>query len=310
MQIYHTLTPVEAPRGSAVALGYFDGVHCGHRLVLGAAVRYAAAQGLTPAAFTFELPGNQTLKGGRILSTRQKHRRIAELGIEQYLEPPFENFRALSPEAFVQQILVDCFRARAVFCGDNFTFGARAAGNVELLHTLCGRAGIEVHIVPMAQYGAQAVSSTRIRAALEEGRLDDANAMLGAPYAIDWQVTHGKGIGSSRLGTPTVNQNYPPDALQPCTGVYLTRIRLEDRWWPAATGIGRRPTVDDSAKAAVTCETYVPDFSGDLYGQAPVLEFHRYLCPVRKYPTLEDLAALIHRAAEDSKIYFAAQTVK
>src|SRR5699024_12185638 len=101
-----------------------------------------------------------------------------------------------------------------------------------------------------------------------------------------------------------------PDALQPCTGVYLTRIRLEDRWWPAATGIGRRPTVDDSAKAAVTCETYVPDFSGDLYGQAPVLEFHRYLCPVRKYPTLEDLAALIHRAAEDSKIYFAAQTVK
>ena len=210
----------------------------------------------------------------------------------------------------MQQILVDCFRARAVFCGDNFTFGARAAGNVELLHTLCGRAGIEVHIVPMAQYGAQAVSSTRIRAALEEGRLDDANAMLGAPYAIDWQVTHGKGIGSSRLGTPTVNQNYPPDALQPCTGVYLTRIRLEDRWWPAATGIGRRPTVDDSAKAAVTCETYVPDFSGDLYGQAPVLEFHRYLCPVRKYPTLEDLAALIHRAAEDSKIYFAAQTVK
>ena len=68
--------------------------------------------------------------------------------------------------------------------------------------------------------------------------------------------------------------------------------------------------MDDSAKAAVTCETYVPDFSGDLYGQAPVLEFHRYLCPVRKYPTLEDLAALIHRAAEDSKIYFAAQTVK
>ena len=143
MQIYHTLTPVEAPRGSAVALGYFDGVHCGHRQVLGAAVRYAAAQGLTPAAFTFELPGNQTLKGGRILSTRQKHRRIAELGVEQYLEPPFENFRALSPEAFVQQILVDCFRARAVFCGDNFTFGARAAGNVELLHTLCGRVGIE-----------------------------------------------------------------------------------------------------------------------------------------------------------------------
>lgn len=310
MQIYHTMTPVSTVQGCAVALGYFDGVHCGHRMVLGSAVRYAAENGLTPAAFTFELPGNQTLKGGRILSSVQKHARIQSLGIEQYLEPPFEAFRDLSPEDFVQKILVECFHARAVFCGNNFTFGARAAGDVKMMHTLCEPLGISVHIVPMAQYGAQAVSSTRIRAALEEGRLDDANAMLGAPYAIDWTVTHGKGVGTSRLGTPTVNQNYPPDALQPCTGVYLTRIRLEDRWWPAATGIGRRPTVDDSANAAVTCETYVPDFSGDLYGQNPVLEFHRYLCPVRKFRTVEELSELIHRAAKESKAYFAAQTVK
>lgn len=310
MQIYHTMTPVSDEKGCAVALGYFDGVHCGHRMVLGSAVRYAAENGLAPAAFTFELPGNQTLKGGRILSAAQKHLRMESLGIEQYLEPPFEAFRDLSPEDFVQKVLVECFRAKAVFCGKNFTFGARAAGDVEMLHTLCEPLGISVHIVPMAQYSAQAVSSTRIRAALEEGRLDDANAMLGAPYAIDWQVTHGKGVGTSRLGTPTVNQNYPPDALQPCTGVYLTRIWLQDRWWPAATGIGRRPTVDESADAAVTCETYVPDFSGDLYGQAPVLEFHRYLCPIRKFRTLQELSELIRRAAEESKAYFAAQTVK
>ena len=310
MKIYHTMTPVSDEKGCAVALGYFDGVHCGHRMVLCSAVRYAAENGLAPAAFTFELPGNQTLKGGRILSAAQKHLRMESLGIEQYLEPPFEAFRDLSPEDFVQKVLVECFRAKAVFCGKNFTFGARAAGDVEMLHTLCEPLGISVHIVPMAQYGAQAVSSTRIRAALEEGRLDDANAMLGAPYAIDWQVTHGKGGGTSRLGTPTVNQNYPPDALQPCTGVYLTRIWLQDRWWPAATGIGRRPTVDESADAAVTCETYVPDFSGDLYGQAPVLEFHRYLCPIRKFRTLQELSELIRRAAEESKAYFAAQTVK
>lgn len=310
MQIFHTMTPVKAPHGCAVALGYFDGVHCGHRMVLGSAVQYAAEHSLTPAAFTFELPGNQTLKGGRILSQTQKHQRIQALGIEQYLEPPFEMFRDLSPEDFVQRVLVDCFDAKAVFCGKNFTFGARAAGDVEMLHALCAPHGIEVHIVPMAQYGAQAVSSTRIRAALEEGRLDDANAMLGAPYAIDWTVTHGKGVGTSRLGTPTVNQNYPPDALEPCTGVYLTRIRLQERWWPAATGIGKRPTVDNSADAAITCETYVPDFSGNLYGANPVLEFHRYLCPVRKFRNLQELSDLIRRAAQESKDYFAAQTVK
>ena len=190
MQIYQSLTPIHAPQGSAVALGYFDGVHCGHRAVLGAAVECARAGGLTAAAFTFELPASSTLKGGRILSLPQKHVRVARLGIEEYQEAPFDEFRALTPEDFVQKVLVDCFNAKQLFCGDNFTFGARAAGNVERLRELCAPLGIGVHIVPMAQYGGQTVSSTRIRAALEEGRLDDANAMLGTPYAIDLSLIH------------------------------------------------------------------------------------------------------------------------
>ena len=239
MQIYQRLTPIHAPQGSAVALGYFDGVHCGHRAVLGAAVECARAGGLTAAAFTFELPASSTLKGGRILSLPQKHARVASLGIEEYQEAPFDEFRALTPEDFVQKVLVDCFNAKQLFCGDNFTFGARAAGNVERLRELCAPLGIGVHIVPMAQYSGQTVSSTRIRAALEEGRLDDANAMLGTPYAIDWPVVRGKGIGSGKLGTPTLNQNYPAAALQPCAGVYLTRIYLDGQWRPAATGIGQ-----------------------------------------------------------------------
>ena len=218
MQIYQSLTPIHAPQGSAVALGYFDGVHCGHRAVLGAAAACAAEKGLTAAAFTFELPASSTLKGGRILSLAQKHARIASLGIEQYQEAPFDAFRSLTPEDFVQKVLVDCFAARELFCGDNFTFGARAAGDVERLRELCKPLGIGVHIVPMAQYNGQTVSSTRIRAALEEGRLADANAMLGEPYAIDWPVVHGKGIGGGKLGTPTLNQNYPAAALQPCAG--------------------------------------------------------------------------------------------
>ena len=169
MQIYQSLTPIHAPQGSAVALGYFDGVHCGHRAVLGAAVECARAGGLTAAAFTFELPASSTLKGGRILSLPQKHARVASLGIEEYQEAPFDEFRALTPEDFVQKVLVDCFNAKQLFCGDNFTFGARAAGNVERLRELCAPLGIGVHIVPMAQYSGQTVSSTRIRAALEEG---------------------------------------------------------------------------------------------------------------------------------------------
>ena len=306
MQLYNTLDGLTLSGGSAVAMGYFDGIHLGHRNVLGSAVDCACQQGLTAAVFTFSLPGGDRLKGGRILSSDLKHARMESLGIQAYVEPPFEEIRSLSPEEFVEQVLVGCFHARAVFCGDNFTFGARAAGNVALLETLCEPRGIAVNVVPMAQYGGRTVSSTRIRAALEEGRIEDANAMLGAPYAIDWPVQHGKGIGSSKLGTPTINQNYPAHALQPCLGVYLTRILLDGQWHPAATGLGRRPTVEgEGHSAAVTCETYVPDFSGDVYGQTPVLEFHRYLCPVRKFGSLDELAALIRDAADRSKAYFA-----
>lgn len=304
MQIYHQLMPIRAPHGSAVALGYFDGVHCGHRAVLYAAAEHAARRGLTAAAFTFELPEGHNLKGGRILSMQQKHTRIAETGIQEYMEPPFVQFCSLSPEDFVFRILSQDFHAKAVFCGDNFTFGAKAAGSVENLRVLCRSLKIEVNIVPMAQYNGRTVSSTRIRASLESGDIESANAMLGKPYAVDWAVTHGKGIGSSRLGTPTINQNYPVGALQPCTGVYLTRIRLNEQWYPAATGIGKRPTVDNNSDAAVTCETYVPDFSGNVYGQTPLLEFHHYLCPVRKFNSTEELAALIKEAAQKSKEYF------
>ena len=131
--------------------------------------------------------------------------------------------------------------------------------------------------------------------------------MLGQPYTIDWPVGHGKHVGTSRLGTPTINQNYPAGALEPGCGVYLTRIWLDGRWYPSATGIGRRPTVD-AAGAPITCETYVPDFSGDVYGRRPRLEFHRYLCPIRKFDSMQALSDLIRDAARQSQAYFAART--
>lgn len=306
MHIITTLSPIDAPGGSAVALGFFDGVHLGHRAVLGAAVEYATVHSLTAAAFTFSLPANHPMKGGRIFPDREKHRRVAELGITEYQEAPFDAFCSLTPEDFVEKVLVQCFCARAVFCGDNFTFGARASGNVTLLQQLCAEHGIETHVVQMARYQGETVSSTRIRAALEECRIEDANCMLGEPYSIDWQVQHGKHVGTSRLGTPTINQNYPSGALEPGCGVYLTRIQIGGQWYPAATGIGRRPTVDQ-AGAPITCETYVPGFSGDVYGQMPRLEFHKYLCPVHKFDSMQQLSDLIHEAARQSQAYFAAQ---
>lgn len=302
MQIVNSLEPIHAPGGSAVAMGFFDGVHLGHRQVISAAVRWGRQNGCTPAVFTFMLPARSHQKGERLLFSSQKHDRIQELGVAACMEPPFAEFCSLSPEQFVDRVLVDCFHARAVFCGDNFTFGARAAGNVALLQTLCAQRGIGVQVVPMVEYGGGPVSSSRIRAALSAGAITEVNAMLGRPYAIDWPVTHGNGIGTSRLGTPTINQNYPAGVLVPQSGVYLTRIWF-DGWWPAATGIGPRPTIEENG--AVTCETYVPGFSGNVYGQHPLLEFHAYYCPTRKFENIQQLHDLILQAGRASCAYFA-----
>ncbi len=162
-----------------------------------------------------------------------------------------------------------CFNAKQLFCGDNFTFGARAAGNVErLAGALRAPRHQRMHIVPMAQYGGRPsrrpASAPRWRRAVSTTPTPCSAHPI---YAIDWPVVHGKGIGSGKWAWHAdAEPDYPAAALQPCAGVYLTRIYLDGQWRPAATGIGKRPTVDSSENAAVTCETFVPDFSGNVYG--------------------------------------------
>ena len=132
------------------------------------AVEWAKAHGAAPAVFTFKLSADSKMKGRRLLSTEDKHALIASLGVEYYLCPEFEEIRAMTPEQFVYGIVQDC-HAKALFCGENFTFGAKAAGTPELLKQLCAPLGVEVVVVPMAQFEEKPVSSTRIRTALSGG---------------------------------------------------------------------------------------------------------------------------------------------
>lgn len=304
MQIYPHIQPLTpAPQGGcALALGYFDGLHIGHRAVVQAAVDWAAQNNAEPALFTFQLPRVNSLKGRRLMATEDKHAAAAALGVRHYVVPQFEEIKSQTPEEFVGQ-LIDVLGARALFCGDNFTFGARAAGNVELLKALCAPRGVQVVVVPMTQYQGSLVSSTRIRQTLEEGDIPAANAMLGQPYAIHFPVQHGQGLGS-RLGVPTINQIYPEGFQMPRQGIYITRVLLDGKWYPAATGLSSRPTVSDD-EARITCETFIPDYAGNLYGTEPRLEFYRYLSPIRKFETLEELRACIEDAAVQAKVYFA-----
>ncbi len=158
-------------------------------------------------------------------------------------------------------------------------------------------------MVPMAQFEEKPVSSTRIRTALEGGDIPAANAMLGMPYAIRFAVQHGAGLGHT-LGVPTINQLYPR-GLPAAPQRHLYHPHLDRRvWYPSATGLGSRPTVNDDA-TKVTCETFIPGFSGDLYGTDPVVEFHAYLSPSKKFDTLDELRACINNAAQRAQEYFA-----
>lgn len=296
--------PLATPEnGTAVAMGYFDGIHLGHRAVIDGAVQWAKAHGAEPAVFTFKLPMENKMKGKRLLSTEDKHALVESLGVAYYLVPEFEQIKALSPEQFVRSIVDNC-HAKALFCGENFTFGARAAGTPELLRQLCEPLGVEVVVVPMAQFEGKTISSTRIRTALEGGDIPAANAMLGMPYAIRFAVQHGAGLGRT-LGVPTINQIYPQGYQMPRSGIYITRTRIDGVWYPSATGLGSRPTVN-ADETKVTCETFIPGFSGDLYGTEPVVEFHAYLNPSKKFDTLDELRDCIQTAARRAQEYFGA----
>ena len=304
MQIISQFVPLplaDPAQGTAVAMGYFDGIHIGHRAVIDGAVQWARAHGAAPAVFTFRLPVDNKMKGKRLLSSADKHALIASLGVEYYLTPDFEEIKGLSPERFVRSIVENC-RAKALFCGENFTFGAKAAGTPELMRKLCAPLGVEVVVVPMAQFEEKPVSSTRIRTALEGGDIPAANAMLGMPYAIRFAVQHGAGLGHT-LGVPTINQLYPQGFQMPRSGIYITRTLVNGTWYPSATGLGSRPTVNDDA-TKVTCETFIPGFSGDLYGTDPVVEFHAYLSPSKKFDTLDELRDCINNAAQRAQEYF------
>lgn len=298
-RFFDTPAKLNTAAGSCVALGYFDGVHLGHRLVLARAVQAARTRGCTAAVFTFLPPANRPVKGKSILTPEEKLRRMAGLGIEAVLCPPFEAFRALSPEEFVEKVLVECFDAKAVFCGENFFFGRGRAGNAETLRRLCAARGIMAETLPLMESGGAPVSSSRIRALLAEGDIPAANALLGEAYCIDLPVRHGRRLGRT-LGFPTINQVYPEGMLLPREGVYITRVLLDGRWLPGATGLGTRPSVEGGG-TGVTCETFIPDFAGELYGDAVRVRFCEFLWPTQKYGSLEALAAMVNRAADAAR---------
>ena len=301
MKIYHSIEEyAREGKRSDVALGYFDGVHEGHRAV----IRLCTGRdsGAVKAALTFcESPaaalGRETPPF--LTDNEEKARLMEQLGIEAVIFADFASIRELSAEAFVTRVLKEKLRSRSVACGYNYRFGRGGAGDTAALTALCASEGITASIAEPVSAGGETVSSTRIRELLAEGEIARANAMLGYPYAIRGTVDRGNSLGA-KMGYPTVNIPMRAGRMIPRRGVYASWVTVNGMSYRGATNIGVHPSVGENDRPL--CETFLIGYDGGaLYGAEVVCEPERFIRPERRFGSVDELTAQIERDVEEVK---------
>lgn len=296
-----------AAQKRVIALGFFDGVHLGHGALLTRTVERARELGAVSAGCTFESHPAAVISGrsAPLLTTVAERERLMRdiYGVDEMLVLPFDrDMMALPWDRFVREWLVERLAACHLVVGRDYRFGYRGEGDPQRLSALCGELGLGLDVVEQVRLDGVTVSSSHIRALVAAGDMDSACRYLGHPYLLRGVVRHGKGLGGT-LGFPTVNLALTEGWLEPAHGVYAAQVVLEDGTrYPAATNIGVRPTVDDGE--AVTVESFLLDFDGDLYGKTVWLELYHRLRPERSFESLEALQAEVKRNAEETREYF------
>lgn len=297
-----TMAETATPPESVICLGNFDGVHAAHRELMRQTARLQAERFATAsrAVFCFDPPSSDLLSPTPIphLATReQKLGLFREMGMEYAFLADFCAIRDLSPMEFTEQILHNTCNCVAAVCGFNFRFGKNGDGSSADLHALLHAPVLVCEEITLE---GETVSSTAIRRLLTDGNVERANRMLMRPYSICAEIVHGKSLGQ-KLGTPTINQRIPRGMLIPRHGVYVTDCEIDGKVWRGVSNVGVRPTVESTSSA--NCETYLLDFSGDLYGKTARISFRAFLRPERTFSSLEELKEQIERNISDARRY-------
>lgn len=307
MQIIEGRTVFQIEGKSAVAIGKFDGIHRGH-LALLSHILEQKKKGLLAAVFTF-YPSASAFFGSqeeKELTTISEKRRIFEaLGVDVLVEFPLNQKTAGIPaERFVTDILAGQMRAAYIAAGTDLSFGAKGRGNKELLQAMAGSFGCEVEIIDKVMEKEREISSTYVREEVEKGRMEEAAGLLGRFYSIAGTVESGKRLGR-RLGMPTLNLYPGKDKLLPPYGVYYSLTHYQGSVWEGITNIGKKPTVKDTS--LVSAETYLYDFSGDVYGKEIVTELLHFKRPERKFADVEALKAQMEEDLREGRRYHASR---
>jgi riboflavin kinase/FMN adenylyltransferase len=303
MTIFTTLEEL-APytqTGSCATIGNFDGVHLGHQVLLQEVLNKAAQADLPSLAVTFDPHPLQVLQGWTppfITDPQQKLDLMQKAGIEHILCLRFDpDMAELSPEEFVYRYLVQGLRIKELIIGYDYAFGKKRSGNFELLQELGQKYGFQVHQVQPVYYQGEIVSSTRIRALVEQGRLDEVRPLLNRFYQLQGVVVQGAGRGDKLLGIPTANLKLT-DKLIPKPGAYAVWGEYQGQFLPGVANVGRNPTFNNQT---LSLEVHLFNFCKDIYSQSLKVHFVQRLRDEIKFPSLEELKDQIHRDIQKGK---------
>ncbi|MEO0328922.1 MAG: bifunctional riboflavin kinase/FAD synthetase [Pseudomonadota bacterium] len=293
----------ESLKGGAVAIGNFDGVHRGHQAVLCAAVTAAQSNDVTANVLTFE-PHPRTFFRPqapvfRLTDAKTKAELLGQIGFSGVLEHVFDNtLSSLSAEAFIQDVLVDKMGVSQVITGYDFQFGKGREGTPEYLIEAGNRLGFTTTIVnAFSDEGGGTVSSSRIRECLACGEMAEANGLLGFAYRISGEVIKGKQLGRT-LGYPTANVALPAEVTL-AHGIYAVRVRLSDgTTHDGVASYGRRPTFDNGE---ALLESFLFDFSADLYGTEMTVYLHAWLRGEEKFDSVDALVEQMDRDSAEAR---------
>ncbi|MEA5418667.1 bifunctional riboflavin kinase/FAD synthetase [Spirulina sp. CCNP1310] len=303
-----TSSTQQALTPTALALGNFDGLHRGHQTVMAPITRGALGENspLISTVVTFDPHPREFFSGQRrplLTPLDEKVQQLEAFGIEQLVLLPFTQALAhLSPQAFVEDILIAQLQARRVAVGADFCFGRDRSGTAAELRAIASPHGCEVLITPLHCQGSERVSSSAIRQALAQGDIASATAGLGRPYALQGVVVQGQQLGRT-LGFPTANLQVPDHKLLPCHGVYRVEVVGDCLGKSPLLGvmnIGRRPTVGGELQR--TIEVHLLDWTGDLYGQKLTVYLDKFLRPEQKFPSLAALKAQIAADCQGARV--------
>ena len=304
MIVFERLEDIVDIEPTVVALGNFDGIHKGHQEIIGRTVKEAEAAGLKSAVFTFSNHTSSILKNvpkvKNILYPEDKLRILEEMGVDYVFNIPFtEEILRMSPEEFIEEILVKRFNIREAYCGFNYSFGYKASGTPEVLMHEGLKHGFGIHVQEPYVIDGVVVSSTYIRQLIEEGRMEEAAKFMGRMYSVSGEIIVGNKLGRT-IGLPTCNTLVDDTMVTPPNGVYITTCTIDGVTRSSVTNVGVKPTIGTYEK---NIETHIFDFNEDVYGKQIRVDFIKHTRGEQKFDGLDALKKQIESDSIEARVW-------